>query len=257
MDNQKKTSREYYIVDLKHIFETLWKRIWMIVVVTLLTAALGCGLAAFVIAPQYSSQIMLYVNNSSLSIGGTSVSISASQISAAQSLVKTYIVILNNRTTLETVIEKAGVPYTYEQLSKMIEADSVNNTEIMRVTVTTGDPYESANIANTIAEVFPDRIAEIITGSSMEVVDAGVPDLNKVSPSLTRYTLIGFLLGLLISVGAVVVMALMDDTIHSEDYIVETYSYPLLAVVPDLESAGSDGRAYYAAKRKGNGGNRL
>ena len=47
-----------------------------------------------------------------------SVSFSASELSAAQRLVDTYIVILKSIPTLERVIEKAGVNYTYEQLQQ-------------------------------------------------------------------------------------------------------------------------------------------
>lgn len=72
--------------------------------------------AKFLIVPLYESKAMMYVNNSSLSLGNTSFSISSGELSAAQSLVETYIVILKSRLTLNAVIEKADLPYTYEEL---------------------------------------------------------------------------------------------------------------------------------------------
>ena len=69
----------------------------------------------------------MYVNNSNLSVGSTSISLT--DLNAAQSLVDTYIVILKSRPTLEDVIEKANVSYTYEQLESMISASSVDGTE--------------------------------------------------------------------------------------------------------------------------------
>ena len=47
---------------------------------------------------------MMYVNNSSINVGSTQVDLS--DLSAAQSLVETYIVILKTRGTLEQVIEQ-------------------------------------------------------------------------------------------------------------------------------------------------------
>ena len=198
MERQEKTSGEYYTIDVLHILKTLWRRAWLIALAGLLAAGIGFSLAAFAIAPTYSSSIMLYVNNSSFSLGNTSFSISSSEITAAQSLVKTYGEILNNRTTLERVIDKAGVPYTYQELYKMLEAAPSNETEIMKVTVTSEDPYEAAKIANCIAEVLPVRISEIIDGASMEVVDSAIPVLEKVAPSITKYTAIGMVLGILL-----------------------------------------------------------
>ncbi len=250
MDKQERNSTEYYTIDILHILKTLWRRAWLIALAGLMAAVAGFSIAAFAIAPTYSSSIMLYVNNSSFSLGNTSFSISSSEITAAQSLVKTYGEILSNRTTLERVIEKAGVSYTYRELYRMIKSEPSNETEIMRVTVTSENPYEAAKIANCIAEVLPVRISEIIDGASMEVVDSAIPELGKVAPSITKYTAVGMILGVLFSVVLVAVAALMDGTIHDEDYVLSTYDYPILAKVPNLLSSGSKQYAYYSTKRE-------
>lgn len=251
MDNktvENNNNKEYYTIDILHVMKTLWHRVWLIAISGILTAALGFCISAFVVTPTYSSSVMLYVNNTSFSVGGTNVSISASQITAAQSLVKTYREILKNRTTLERVIDKTGVSYSYKELYKMIEAAPSNETEIMKVTVTTTDPYEAAKIANGIAEVLPIRVSEIIDGASMEVVDSAIPNLTKVAPSITKYTAIGLILGVLLSAAVLVVVAIMDDTIHDEDYILQNYDCPILAKIPNLLSSGSK---HYGYRRYG------
>lgn len=248
MERKDANAKKYYTIDLLHIFKFLWRKIWIVILAALLAASVGFGLSAFLIKPTYSSTIMLYVNNSSFSLGNTSFSISSSEITAAQSLVKTYGEILDNRTTLERVIEKAKVDYTYEDLHKMIASGSSNDTEIMYVTVTTNDPYEAAKIANCIAEVLPVRIAEIIDGASMEVVDSAVPNLRKVAPSITKYTAVGLILGAVLSVIVIAIIAMMDDRIHDEDYIIETYEYPILAKIPNL--VDTDGKNKYSKYSK-------
>ena len=255
MDNSIKNDKEYYSIDLMHIITQLLRRLWLIILVGIVGAAIGFSVANFGIAPKYSSQIMLYVNNSSISLGSTNFSISASEISAAQSLVKTYVVILNNRTTLEKVIDKADLDYTYEQLSGMIDASPVDETEVFRVKVTCHDPYEAAKIANCIAEVLPERISEIIDGSTMEVVDVAVANLSKVSPSITNYTILGFTIGVVMAVLVIVLIVVLDDTIYDEDYIIQKYEYPILAKVPDLLDSEAAKFNYYSytqhSRRKG------
>lgn len=252
MEKQEFNNKEYYTIDLVHIFKTIWKRVWLVALSGVIAAILGFLYSYFAIAPTYSTSIMLYVNNSSFSLGNTSFSISSSEITAAQSLVKTYGEILCNRTTLERVIEKSKVSYNYKELYDMIESYPSNETEIMRVTVTAEDPYEAAKIANTIAEVLPVRISEIIDGASMEVVDSAVPNLNKVAPSITKYTAVGLILGVFLSVAVLVVAALLDGTIHDEEYILRTYDYPILAKVPDLLNSGSKSYRYYYRKNSNN-----
>lgn len=250
MENQEKSMKEYYTIDVSHVLKSLWRRVWLIGLCGLLVAIIGFSIAAFAIAPTYSSYVKLYVNNSSFSLGSTSFSISSSELTAAQSLVRTYGDILISRSTLERVIEKADVNYTWKELSKMITYAPSNNTEIMRVTVTCEDPYEASKIANTIAEVLPVRISEIIEGASMEVVDTAIPDHEKVAPSITQYTAIGLVLGILISAIALFVLALTDDTIHDEEYVLRTYNYPILGKVPDLLNAGNKSYGYYSQKHQ-------
>ncbi len=249
MKKKENNEKEYYSIDLKHIFKSIWKRAWLVILSGLVAAGIGFSVSSFLITPKYSSSIMLYVNNSSFSLGNTSFSISSSEITAAQSLVKTYAEILNNRTTLTRVIEKSGVDYTYEQLSKMVVATTANETEIMRVTVTADDPKVASKIANYIAEVLPVRIAEIIDGASMEVVDYAVPNKNKVEPSVTTYTAVGLFLGVLACCLILAVVAMLDDTIHDEEYVLNTYDYPILAKIPDLVNSGGKQYSYYYQKK--------
>ncbi|MBQ8399301.1 MAG: hypothetical protein IJX08_04950 [Clostridia bacterium] len=247
--NIKDREKEYYAIDLFHIAKSLWKKAWLIVVVGLLTGMIGFVYSAFFVAPTYSSSVMLYVNNSSVSIGDASISFSSSEITAAQSLVKTYSVILKSRATLERVIEESGVSYTYKELVKMVSAGAANDTEILKVTVTTEDPYEAVRIANCIAEVLRNRISAIIDGASMEVVDDAVPDLQKVGPSITKYTAVGLILGALVCALGVAIAAMLDDTIHDEEYVLQTYDYPILAKIPDLMNTGTKRYGYYYQRK--------
>ena len=89
--------------------------------------------------------------------------------------------------------------YSYGQLKSMISASAVSETEIFQITVTARDPREAAKIANCISEILPKRVADIIDGASMEVVDSAVPDLQRVAPSITKYTAIGLILGAVIT----------------------------------------------------------
>ncbi len=250
MEKQEKNTREYYTIDVIHIVKSLWSRAWLIAVCGLVAAVIGFVISAFVIHPTYSSYIKLYVNNSSFSLGGANFSISSSELTAAQSLVRTYGDILDSRSTLERVIEKADVDYTWKELSKMIRYAPSNDTEIMRVTVTCEDPYEASKIANVIAEVLPVRISEIIDGASMEVVDSAIPDIEKVAPSITRYTAVGLVLGLFLSVTILIIFALMDDTIHDEEYVLRIYDCPILGKVPDLLNTGNKAYGYYSQKHQ-------
>lgn len=237
---------EYIKIDLVKIAEGMIRRLWMIILAMVLCGSILFSYAVFMVTPMYKASALMYVNNSSFSVGATSFSISSSEISAAKSLVDTYLVILETRLTLNEVIERGELDCTYEELCRMISAEPVNETEIFSVTVTSDDPQEAEYIANMIAQVLPDKIAGVVEGSSVSIVDYAVVPSEKVSPSIRRYTLIGLLFGLLLSGGIIAVIEILDDQIRSESYLLENYkNIPLLTVIPDLEGNQSRKGYYY------------
>lgn len=226
----KKT--DYVEIDLLHLIKVLWHRAWVIVLVMLLCGGSVFAYTYYLVTPLYESSALMYVNNSSITVGSTSVSLS--DLSASQSLVETYIVILKTRLTLNEVIDQAQVDYTYEELLEMIDAAPVNETEIFKITVTSPDPAEAEKIANMIVKVLPQKISEIMDGSSVRTVDFAVRPDRKSSPSFTKNVALGLVLGFILSCGALILMDLLDEQIRDEEYLSQTYDLPVLVIVPDL-----------------------
>lgn len=234
MQNKDKDEEEYVEIDLLHLLKVLWERVWLMILAAVIAGGAAFGYAYLFVEPMYRSTARFYVNNSSFSVGSAEFSISSSQISAAQSLVDTYIVILESRTNLEQVIEKAGLDYDYEELDKMVSAAPVNNTEIFKVDVESTDPSEAANIANTICTVLPRSISNVVDGSDVRIVDYAVVPIKRVSPSYTKYSLIGAVIGIVISAAAIILSDLLDDMIHDTSYLTQNYDIPVLSVIPSL-----------------------
>ncbi len=243
--NEKVRNNEEVEIDLLRLLKLLWKKAWIIGIAMILCGAIALGIAAFFISPTYESSAQLYVNNANVSLGGTSFSISTSELTAAKSLLQTYIVILKTRVTLERVNEVAGLGYTYAQLRQMVSASSVDNTEIFSVDVTSKDPTEAKRIADTIVDILPDRISEIVAGSSVRIVDYPVQGVRK-GPSYTRYAVIGLVIGFVLSAAVIIIIDLLDTTVRDEEYLDQRFDIPVLAVIPDAnESSHSKGYGKY------------
>lgn len=226
-------------IDLLELAKALWKNILAIALVAVLFGSIAFGITAFLIKPKYQATAAMYVNNSSFSLGSTSFSISTSELSASNSLVSVYIYILQSRTTMEDVIKEANLDYTTEELSKMVSAKGVNSTGAFEVTATSTDPAEAELIANTIAKLLPDRIAEIVDGSSVRIVDYAIIPAHRSSPSMVKNTAMGILAGGFLAAAVVVVRFLLDDKskmmIASVDELRSIYpDIMVLAMIPDM-----------------------
>ena len=234
-------------IDLLKLLRALWRKAWFIVAAAVLGGAIFLVYTVFFITPQYRSTALLYVNNA-VSIGSSKISISSSDIYASNSLVDTFSVILKSRNTLDEAIQEGQLPYSYEQLVNKVSGSAEGDTPVFKITVVDADPEMAAHIANTVVEVIIDKIAKIIEGSSVKIVDSAVPPRAAFSPSYTKNTAIGMLLGFIIASAIIILRALMDSTIREEEYLLENYkNIPVLASIPDL-LAGSEGGYYGYSK---------
>ncbi len=242
------------IIDYVRILRVLWKKKIQIAAVSVLCAVVLTLGSAIFITPKYRADILVYVNNHTISVGGTSISFNSGELTAARQLLDTYIVALKSRTTLDSVIEKADLPYSRNQLSKMISAGPVNNTEWFTVEVVTGDPEESRIIANTIAEVLPDVLSNTIEGSSVKILDYAVKPKGKVNPGYTTYAEWGFIVGLALMFMVIIVKEIMNDKIHGEYTLTEIFdNIPVLATIPNKGVKGYYSKYKYGYNKKGYG----
>ena len=246
-------------IDIFTLIRAVWKKGLIISLVAILFGCAAFGITAFLIEPRYEATASMYVNNSSFSVGATSFSITSSDLTASNSLVSVYLYILESRTTLEEVIQVADLTYTPDELAKMVSASSVAQTGAFEVTVTSTNPMEAELIANSIAQILPDRIAEIVDGTSVRVVDYAIIPSKRSGPSVLVGTALGMIVGGLMSVLWIVIKFIADDSgrviIQSVDDLRDMYpEIMVLATIPDTrlsEKKNGYYSAYYAAPESG------
>ena len=245
MENKEKQGIE---IDLRRVLMALWSRAWIIILVGVIFALAGYTIAVSMIAPTYSANVKMYVNNSYNDNPG----VSSSQITAAQNLAYTYMTILESRNVLDDVVAQTGLPYTANQIRSMIYSEALNGTEVFQVKVTCGNYKHAAILANAIADVLPGKVEQIVDGTSVRVVDRAVENPARVGPNYRRYGLVGGIAGILLIMLVIVVVDITDTTIVSEDYLTHVYSdTPLLVVIPGTENPKSPYYKGYKGYYKG------
>lgn len=252
MNKEEMRSTGAIEIDFMRLLKAVMEKIRLVCVVSVAFAVLTIIGTLLFVTPKYEASAKFYVNNSSISVGGTSISMSSGDLTASRNLVDSYIVILKTRETLNDVIDYAGVNLGYEELVEMISAAAVDNTEIFQVTVTSPDPQEAEQLANAIGYILPKRINTVIEGTSAKVVESAVVPTSPSSPSYAKNTVIGFVLGMIAIVAAIVIRQILDTTIRTEEDITQACKYPVLAAIPDLTSTGKNG-AYYGYGRERSG----
>lgn len=237
-------------IDIMELARALWKNILLIALAAVLFGSAAFGYTAFMVSPTYQATVSLYVNNSSFRFGDTSFSVSTGSSSSASSFVSIYLYILRSRTTMEEVIKEAGLSCSPGALMGMISAVAVPETAAFEVTVTSRNPAETELIANTIAHVLPRRIADIVDGSSVRVVDYAIIPAGRSGPNLISNTRMGILAGAFLSAALVIMFNVMNSKnnvmIQSADELREMFpDIMVLAQIPDMR--GSEKKGYYSS----------
>lgn len=235
-------------VDLFAVFQLLWKRKWTIVASGLISSIIIFLVTVLFVTPLYSASVTLYANNSNSSDINTSIT--SQDISASVQLVDTYAAIILSDPVLDQVIELNGLDISGQELLDCIEITSVNNTEVFKITVDYSSPDKAANIANSIANVAPIKIADIVEGCSVKIVSNAKVPTDKSFPSNKMTLLIGMVIGVTISVLTIFIASLLDTRIKGESDLQE-WEFPVLGVIPAFSEAEKAGAYGYGYGKKG------
>lgn len=238
MEEMAKEKNQEVEIDLKRLFGLLLNKAWLIGLVAVVCAVLVFVGTWLFVAPKYQSTVMFYINNRVTTNSG---SISSSDMSAARGLVESFVIILNARETMNELADYADLDRSYSELLSMVEAEPVEDTEILKVVVTSTDPAEAEAIADAITHVLPARSQKIIEGSSVKIITGANFPNTPSSPSYLKSALIGFLLGFLAVVVVIVFQDIFDTTINVEEDVTRAGDHPILATIPDMDSQPKGG----------------
>lgn len=171
-------------VDLKEYFYLFWSWAWLIVLVGILA-----GVGAFVISinttPIYQTSTTLLVSAPPASTNSTDVT----GMLNTQTMTSTYSQMLLDTPVLQGVIDQLKLHTTADELKKSISVAVVINTQLLVITVDDPSPVQAANISNSIAQVFADRIRELQSeryAASRDGLNTQVTDMENQIDATTK-----------------------------------------------------------------------
>ncbi len=183
----------------------------------------------FIKRPMYTtSTTIVLVKDDEKSESST---IEQSDITLNQKLVSTYRQIVKSRLVVGQVIKDLNLDYSIDSLSSRINVQSVDETEILKISVTDKDAEMAAKIANSLADVFDKEIKKIYNISNVSVID--VAEINEVPSNIhtLKDTLIAAVVGLVLSSGIVFVIFYFDDIVRDSETLEKELNLPVLAKV--------------------------
>lgn len=221
-------------IDFRKLFSMLKRKAAFIVLIALIGATLAGCITNFFIKPQYTASVKMHAWSNSDNLLTPNNSISLTEYQASEMLVNTYLVVITSDNFLETVANEMGNDMTSSKIKSMLSCSQIQDTIAFRISVTSTDPEEAANVANKIAEVCPRELVRIMKVGGVEVIDYAKTPTKPSSPNLEKNILIGFLAGFALSFAVFFIKELFNTSISDESDLMREFSIPIIGTVPKL-----------------------
>ena len=222
-------------LDLKELFEIFWSKKVQIILIVLIFAVIGIIYTMGFVTPVYTSSTTLVLatsNGENQSATNTTNSITTTDITLNSKLVSTYSVLVRSKDVLGQVISNLGIDISWENLKNNVTVSAVEDTEVIEISVTNENPQYATDIANEIAKVFSDKVAEIYNINNVHIVDEAETPTGPSNINHTKDVIIFAFIGVVVAVIYVLIANMLDTTIKTADDIERQFKLPVLASIP-------------------------
>ncbi len=222
------TGRE---IDLVEIFHLLKSKILFVIAAAVLFACVAGIYSQYFIPRQYRAKARIYVDADYTEAEATLA------ISLATNIAKDYPYIIESHSVMEEVSNRMGLGVSGASLLNCVEV-KIPDEDVLRVLdiyVTYTSAQGAANMANTVVEVFKEKVPEYAKYSKIEIgiIDPAEVPSGPISPNVTGNAVIAGFLGAVLMAGVFIIINLLDDKIKSEDDIERYLGLNMLAAIPD------------------------
>ncbi|KAF0091911.1 MAG: capsular polysaccharide biosynthesis protein [Fusobacteria bacterium] len=216
-------------LDLNELFHRLKKRLGMIIFITLLIAGAAFVVSYFVISPKYEAKISIIIGKED-----TSKETTSSDVTMYQSLMQTYRSIAMTNMVAENAASKLKSIET-EDLLKNTTVTTESGTMIMSIAVRDGNPELAHRAVEAYGASFIDRAGELMPSGEVTIMDSSKVPTEAVSPNVKLNVAIGFMVGLMGSVGLALLLEHFKNTLVTIEDVERNLGITVIGIIPERE----------------------
>ena len=214
-------------IDIFDFMRTLSAHWILLLVMAIIFGGLFYVKAEFFTQPTYVSDGALYVNNSKSDVY-IKQDVDVNDIYTARILVYTYVEIIQTRSFLEEVSNELPFKCSWQAIKSMLKVEMVNDTELLKVTITSNDPNVSYQIAKTYLETVPHKLGQMFANGGVWVIDPAIYPNAPRDKGVSRATAIGVIMGIIIGSMFVLLKEIFNNKFRHSQEIESRYKIPVL-----------------------------
>lgn len=221
------------------ILGMLLRHIKLIILIGALVTLIAYGYSSFFITPVYSASSLIMVQNyneyystqPTTSYNGyyNGGRIDSGNISASSTIAANCVILFSNSPDMTSLMSDASV-----------DIEQVESQNFIRFTASSANPQVAANVANQLAEQAPKTFASLYGKEKgrVDTISSAVAPTVPVSPDISKNTLIGLGIGLVLGILLAFFLEIIDTTLKPGDDLAKMYGLPVFAEIVDFEKEG-------------------
>lgn len=217
-------------IDLKEMFDYFKNKIMWVIIALIIIVCTGNVYTILTRVPMYkSSTTIVLVNDTSKG------SYNSTELQLNKNLVSTYTEIIKSRKVLKQVIRNLDLEYSATELSNNITVESIEDTEVIKISVGNEDSTKAVKIADEIASVFSSEIRKIYKLNNISIIDKAEKSVIPYNINYAKDNVIYIAIALVLSCGIIFIMFYFDTTIKTSEEIEKKLGLTVLGIVPKAE----------------------
>ena len=216
-----------------------WSKKWHIAIITTVFLIIGVIYTYFFVKPDYQSRTTIVLAQSSSAAKTSNAPIEAettittNDLTLNQKLVSTYSELIKSDHICRDVINHLELAKSESALKNSITVSTLKDTDLIEIKVTDAIPEQAKEIAEEIADVFIDKVANgVYHIDNVQVWDEAKVPGAPYNINHTKDMLIFVLIGLVISSVYVLIANMLDVTVKSKEDIERKIGLPVLTQIP-------------------------
>ncbi len=242
----EKSNQKGLELNILAFFRELTKKLWIVLIVAIVAGIITAAVSEATKVETYTSTISFVVNTN---MDGERAN--SGDISAQINMSGTFRYILSSSVMKEAIVQNCSTPVDYGTVSGSISVSTVPSTNVIIMSVTTGDPKISYAIASTAVDVYGDVIAKTYPNAKLTLCD------KPVLPGGSNANRSSFVMVVVVSFAAAIlcclvffIMFLVKDTVKTSDELNDKLDIHILGSVQQVENKNKTMKGLLVTDRK-------
>jgi capsular polysaccharide biosynthesis protein len=227
-----------YIPSLRHLLGIVWKRLWVILLTTIVLTGAAVGFS-LVQTPVYAASIEILVGQEENTVNPNNL---GGDVTGLQQLTRTLAEAINSRPVSEEVIRQLDLRVTPEDFLENLSVQQIAETQFIEVRYEDPSPEKAQQVANTVGDVFTEQVSGIspsASGVTATVWERAALPTEAASPNLMLNILLALVLGGILGVCLAFLLEHLDDSWRTPEEAEQISGVPTFGIIPEFEISKS------------------